>query len=68
MHMCPNCGNELKEDDIEKCPNCDFDFNDTLTCPQKVSNRCIHTQQVCDIQGLNFELCKTFLHKTGMMK
>ena len=67
MHECPNCGYLIEEDNIYVCPQCEFDFNDTFECPYKVSLKCIHTQRECDISGSDFELCKLYLHKAGIV-
>ena len=32
----------------------------------KISDKCIHTNKDCYIEGLNFELCEIYLHKTGI--
>ena len=67
MHVCPQCGRELLEDE-EKCPECGFNFNYLLDCPQKISGKCIHNGKDCYIEGLNFEACTIFLHKIGFQK
>ena len=64
MHTCPNCNFELTEE--EKCPNCGFNFNYFLNCPYKENNKCIHTKKDCYVEGLNFESCSIYLHKTGI--
>lgn len=64
MSDCPNCGNDMNEDEI--CNNCGFNFNDTLTCPCKVSLRCIHTEEKCEVVGLDFEDCSIYLTKNGI--
>ena len=63
MSICPKCGKEVK---LEVC-ECGFNFNDLLTCPYKISNKCIHNQNKCEIYGLNFEDCKMYLHKSGII-
>ena len=63
---CPNCGNIMK-DTQEVCENCNFNFNDTLSCPYKVSNRCIFTSDKCNISGLGYEECSIYLHKAGLI-
>lgn len=68
MHQCPQCGFNIKDSSIEVCEQCGFDFNTTLSCPYKISNRCIHLQKVCDIKGLNFEDCKLYLTKSGIVE
>ena len=65
-HFCPSCGFNIEDSSIEICPNCYFDFNTTLSCPYKISNRCIHLQKVCEIAGLAYEDCKIYLHKSGI--
>ena len=66
MHQCPQCGFEITDVNIEICPQCEFDFNDTLSCPYKISNRCVHNGVPCAIKGLDYELCKMYLHKSGI--
>ena len=68
MHDCPNCGNTIKDSSIEICPNCNFDFNDTISCPYKISNRCIHLNKPCTIKGLDYEVCKIYLNKSGIAR
>jgi transposase-like protein len=64
MNTCPNCG--FESEDLEKCPECGFNFNYLLDCPYKISDKCIHTNKDCYIEGLNFELCEIYLHKAGI--
>lgn len=66
MHECPQCGFNIEDSSIEICPNCQFDFNTTISCPYKISKRCIHSQKPCQIYGLNYEDCKLYLHKSGI--
>ena len=66
MHECPECAFIMEDSSVEICPNCGFDFNATISCPYKISNRCIHNQNVCAIYGLNYEDCKIYLHKSGI--
>ncbi len=68
MHYCPMCNEELLEDDIEICPNCNYDFNEVLTCAYKLSGKCVHTSTECSIKGLDFESCETYLHKAGLKR
>lgn len=62
---CPNCGNIMRDTE-EVCIKCNFNFNDTLSCPYKVSGRCIFTQETCNIKGLGYEECSIYLHKAGL--
>lgn len=68
MHDCPNCGFTINDMNKEICPNCNFDFNDTISCAYKISNKCVHTNKECNIRGLDFELCKIYLHNSGITK
>ena len=68
MHTCPNCGNNIKELDVYICPECNFDFNSTVSCPYKISNKCVHKKIECTINGLDYELCKLYLHCSGITK
>ena len=65
MNICPQCGKEL--DDREICDVCGFNFNYTLSCPHKLSGKCVHNQKDCFIEGLNLEDCQLFLHSTGII-
>lgn len=65
MHDCPQC-NAILESIDEVCPKCSFDFNTTLSCPYLISKRCVHTNKVCSIIGLNYELCSIYLHKAAI--
>ena len=65
MQICPQCNNEF-EDNLEKCPRCGYNYNTFLNCPYKISGNCVHLQEECDIQGLNFEDCTIYLHKSGI--
>lgn len=65
MYDCPQCGSVIDDED-GKCPVCGFNFNYLLNCPYKVSNRCLHNSRECYIEGLNFELCELYLHKSGI--
>ena len=65
MHTCPNCNFDIT-DNSEICPECGFDFNTTLSCPYKISNKCIHRQKECGVYGLDYELCELYLHKSGI--
>ena len=62
---CPYCGKEL-DDTIERCPYCGFNYNATLGCPYRISERCLHNNRECYIEGLNYESCSIYLHKTGI--
>ena len=62
FYNCPNCGKEIS---TETC-DCGFDINETLSCPYKVSLRCVHTSEKCEINGLNFEDCPLYLQKSGI--
>lgn len=62
MYNCPQCGKEL-EGEICKCG---FDINETLSCPFKISLRCIHTSEKCEIEGLDYEDCEIYLSKAGI--
>ena len=66
--MCPQCGFEIVEFNLELCPKCGFDFNSYIDCPHKISNRCVHSGLKCDVAGLNYEICKVFMHKCGLDK
>ena len=66
MHECPQCGFNIEDSSIEICPKCSFDFNATLSCPYKISNKCVHRNSKCDIYGLNYEDCSIYLHKSGI--
>ena len=68
MHECPECGFSIQDSSLEICPECGFDFNDTISCPYKISNRCIHYQKPCPIHGLDYEDCKIYLHKSGIIQ
>lgn len=63
---CPNCG-MIMEIDQEVCNMCGFDFNDTLQCPYRISNRCIFSQLECKKIGLQYENCQTYLTKSGIV-
>lgn len=62
MYECPNCGKLIEEDKCE----CGFNVNETLSCPYRISNKCIHESKECDVYGLDYELCDIYLHKTGI--
>ena len=64
MQTCPNCGKELS-DITEKC-ECGFNFNGTLDCPYKISLRCCHSGDKCEVSGLDFEDCNVYLKKAGI--
>ena len=66
MHECPNCGNLINEMTAEICPQCNFNFNETLFCAYNLSGRCVHTQKECNVIGLDYESCPTYLHKSGI--
>lgn len=66
MHTCPQCGFDIQDSNMEVCANCKFDFNDTLSCPYKISNRCVHTHKECKVYGLAYEDCQMYLHKSGI--
>lgn len=68
MHECPQCGFEMQDDSMEKCPKCGFNFNYVLDCPYIVNGNCIHTKKPCYIEGLNYESCQTYLHKSGIIQ
>lgn len=68
MHICPECGHEFEKQTEEICPKCGHNFNNELTCPMKVSLRCIADGKKCQITGLNFEDCAVFKHKNGLEK
>lgn len=61
-YYCPNCGYIFADEDTEKCPMCDFDFNDFITCPYKPEGQeiCSVTNKVCNIKGMAFEPCEVF--------
>lgn len=63
MYSCPNCNTEIEE---EICPNCGFDINTTLSCPYKISKKCVHNKQECPNYGLKYELCQIYLIKSGI--
>lgn len=65
MQDCPNCGFSLEED-FEICPSCQFNFNDTISCPFKISLRCIHKSEKCEVSGLDYEICEIYLKKVGI--
>lgn len=67
MHECPQCGFNIEDINIEICPECGFDFNDTISCPYRISNRCIYSRKTCDIYGLDYEDCKLYLTKSGIV-
>lgn len=62
MYPCPNCGKEI---DTDIC-DCGFNINETITCAYKISGNCVHTNKECNIEGLNYELCEIYLHKSGI--
>lgn len=62
MYTCPQCGKDLETDTCE----CGFDINETLGCPYKISGNCIHTHIECNINGLGYEECGVYLHKSGI--
>ena len=62
MYFCPKCGKEIEEEICE----CGFDINETLSCPFKISLRCIHNNEKCKINGLNYEDCVLYLEKAGI--
>ena len=62
MYFCPKCGKEIEEEICE----CGFDINETLSCPFKISLRCIHNNEKCEINGLNYEDCTLYLEKAGI--
>ena len=66
MHECPNCGFQIEDSGLEICPNCNFNFSSTLSCPYKISKRCVHSHNVCNVIGLDYESCKVYLHKSGI--
>lgn len=66
MHECPNCGFDMEDDSLETCPKCGFNFNYYLDCPYVMGNVCIHNNQPCYIEGLNYESCQVYLHKAGI--
>ena len=68
MHTCPNCGKDIQKLDLYVCPNCQFDFNDTVSCPYKISNKCVHNNKNCTLIGFNYEECKLYLHCSGISK
>ena len=65
MYNCPQCGFEIDNEEI--CPRCGFDINTTLSCPYKISKRCVHSGTSCNVYGLNYEDCNTYLHKAGII-
>lgn len=66
MHTCPNCGFDIQDEGLESCPQCSFNFSLLLSCPYTLSNKCVHTNKDCYIEGLNYELCSIYLHKSGI--
>ena len=62
MYNCPQCGKEIETEVCE----CGFDINTTLSCPFKISLRCVHSQEKCEIFGLDFEDCEIYLAKAGI--
>lgn len=64
MFTCPQCGKEIDSDTCE----CGFDIATTLGCPYKISGNCVHTNETCEIVGLNYEDCNIYLHKSGIQK
>lgn len=65
MHSCPKCGNLFENEESTLC-ECGFDFNNTITCPYKISNKCVHTNIECKVIGLDYEDCEIFNNKSGM--
>ena len=66
MHICPNCSLYIQDSSAEICPQCKFNFNETLSCPYLISKRCVHSGEVCNVYGLDYEDCNTYLHKSGI--
>jgi len=66
MHECPQCGFDITQIGEDKCPECGFNFNYLLSCPYKISGKCIHNQKDCYIEGLNYENCTIYLHKSAI--
>lgn len=66
MHECPRCNFKIEQAFNDHCPNCGFNFNYLLNCPYKLSNKCVHIHKDCFIEGLNYELCEVYLHKSGI--
>lgn len=66
MHECPKCGFNIEKIFEDRCPQCGFNFNYLLTCPYRLSNKCVHNSKDCYIEGLNYELCEIYLHKSGI--
>ena len=67
-HMCPNCGTDIEDSFQEICPNCKFNFGETLSCGYNINGNCVHTQRPCEMSGLDFEDCKLYLVNTGILK
>lgn len=62
-YLCPNCGNMLTES-VNKCPNCDYDFGELISCSYKNSeNICILTEEPCKIKSLDYEDCEIYQNK-----
>jgi len=62
MYQCPQCGREIETEICE----CGFNINETLSCPYLMSGNCIHTHNECNVYGLDYEICETYLHKSGI--
>lgn len=65
LTKCFNCGKELP-DDTDDC-ECGFSFNEIFQCPFKNESKCRHLNLDCNITGLNFESCQTFLATLGIL-
>lgn len=64
MYECPNCGSMLET--VETCPNCKYNIACTFSCPFKVSGNCVHEHIECNIEGLDYEVCKIYLKQAGI--